>query len=355
MQTHEKKRAGLAYLDLFSGIGGFRVAIDQAAENADIKSHCLGYSEIDRYALTTYHANFDTDGEMDLGDIARLGSESDIRRRLPSFDILFAGFPCQPFSLMGLKKGFEDTRGTLFFHIAKILAVKKPSFFILENVRGLQTHDNGKTLRRIMSILSDELGYATEYRLMNSLDFGVPQVRRRLYILGSRNKTVLSELRLKDISWRKQPIYRTAWHLLEKETDEKYYLSKKILKTILAHGSGKYYSRSEINRLIARPLTASMHKMHRANQDNYYSDDFIQGVFKNGVVLNGTTTKKGVRRITPLEAFRLQGFDDSFPKNARTNGVSDTQLYKQAGNAITVNVAQSILGALFQNTRFLYG
>src|SRR3989338_9976545 len=87
MQTHEKKRAGLAYLDLFSGIGGFRVAIDQAAENADIKSHCLGYSEIDRYALTTYHANFDTDGEMDLGDIARLGSESDIRRRLPSFDI----------------------------------------------------------------------------------------------------------------------------------------------------------------------------------------------------------------------------------------------------------------------------
>lgn len=354
MGIHKKNVAELTYLDLFSGVGGFRLAMNRASKNIGIKSRCLGHSEIDKYALITYRSNFDTNEETDIGDITKLSSETEIKKCLPNFDILFAGFPCQPFSLMGLKKGFEDTRGTLFFHIAEILAVKKPPFFILENVRGLQTHDGGKTLQRIISILSDELKYSIEVKLMNSSDFGVPQVRRRLYIIGSKNKAVLSELDLKEVFWRRKPKYKTTWHLLEKETNEKYYLSERILKTILAHGSGKYYAKSEINRLVARPLTASMHKMHRANQDNYYSNDFIHGIFKDGVVSNVSTRKRKVRKITPLEAFRLQGFDDSFVQNAKANGVSDTQLYRQAGNAITVNVAQSILETLLRNTQFLY-
>lgn len=356
MKIYKKSRGELTYLDLFSGIGGFRLAMDRVSRDINIKSRCLGHSEIDKYALTTYRNNFDTTNEIDIGDITSLGSEAEIKKILPNFDILFAGFPCQPFSLMGLKKGFEDTRGTLFFHIAKILAVKNPSFFILENVRGLQTHDNGKTLQRIISVLSKELNYSVEVKLMNSVDFGVPQIRRRLYILGSKNKTTLSELGLKDISWGRKPKYQSTWHLLEKEVDDKYYLSERILQTILAHGSGNYYSKSEINRLIARPLTASMHKMHRANQDNYYSNDFIRGVFKNGTVSSfpRAKEKKSVRKITPLEAFRLQGFDDCFVEHAKQGGVSDTQLYRQAGNAITVNVAQSILENLFRKTRFLY-
>ncbi|MBI2572225.1 DNA (cytosine-5-)-methyltransferase [Candidatus Woesearchaeota archaeon] len=353
MQIRKNDGAELTYLDLFSGIGGFRLAMSRASKSIGIKSRCVGYSEIDKYALTTYRSNFDTDDEIDIGDVTRLNSVAEIRKSLPNFDILFAGFPCQPFSLMGMKKGFEDTRGTLFFHIAEILAIKKPPFFILENVRGLQTHDGGKTLQRIISVLSNELGYMTEVKIMNSVNFGVPQIRRRLYILGSKNKKVLTELDLNSISWKRKPKYQTTWHLLEKKTDEKYYLSERILKTILAHGSGNYYSKSEINRLVARPLTASMHKMHRANQDNYYSDDFIQGVFKDGDVSKVSINKKGVRKITPLEAFRLQGFDDFFVKNAAANGVSDTQLYRQAGNAITVNVAQSVLENLFQNTGFL--
>jgi DNA (cytosine-5)-methyltransferase 1 len=355
MKDSKKHAVDLKYLDLFSGIGGFRLAMERASTNSNISSRCLGYSEIDKYALLTYRSNFNTTEEVDLGDITQFDSEPDIKNNIPSFDILFAGFPCQPFSLMGMKKGFEDTRGTLFFNIAKILAVKKPPFFILENVRGLKTHNDGKTLERILSILSNELGYSVEIKVMNSSDFGVPQVRRRLYILGSRNKTVLSELDLPNISWRKKPKYKTTWHLLEKETDDKYYLSEKLLKTILAHGSGKYYSKSEINQLIARPLTASMHKMHRANQDNYYSNDFIQGEFKDRDILNVPHKKREIRKITPTEAFRLQGFSDSFVKNAKANGVSDTQLYRQAGNAITVNVAQSILESLFQDTKFLRG
>lgn len=356
MISQKQSGGELTYIDLFSGIGGFRLAMERASKNMGIKSRCLGYSEIDKNALITYRSNFDTNNETDIGDITRLNSEAEIRKQLPNFDILFAGFPCQPFSLMGLQKGFEDTRGTLFFHIAEILAVKKPSFFILENVRGLQTHDGGKTLQRILSVLSQELNYSVEVKLMNSVNFGVPQVRRRLYILGSQKGNVLPDLGLKELTWKKKPKYKTTWHLLEKKVEEKYYLSDKLLKTILAHGSGNYYSKSEINRLIARPLTASMHKMHRANQDNYYSNDFIQGMFENGVVsISHAHKEKGnVRKITPLEAFRLQGFDDSFVKNARRNGVSDTQLYRQSGNAITVNVAQSILESLFQRTNFLY-
>lgn len=344
----------LTYIDLFSGIGGFRLAMDRASKENNIDSKCLAYSEIDKNALITYKHNFDTSSEIDIGDIMGLYSETEIKKRIPNFDILFAGFPCQPFSLMGLKRGFEDTRGTLFFYIANILSVKKPSFFILENVRGLQTHDNGKTLQRIISILSQELGYAIKTKLMNSVDFGVPQIRRRLYILGSKNKEVLSELVLEKIIWRKKRKYPTTWHLLEKEVEKKYYLSKQILRTILAHGSGNYYSKSEINRLIARPLTASMHKMHRANQDNYFSNDFIHGAFRNNKVFTSSNKRGGVRRITPFEAFRLQGFNDSFVRNAKKGGVSDTQLYRQSGNAITVNVAQSILETLFQKTSFCY-
>jgi DNA (cytosine-5)-methyltransferase 1 len=352
MKPHTTKKNSLKYLELFAGIGGFRSAIENASKHNGIQAECIGYSEIDANAIKTYKANFGVnESELEIGDINSLDSELKIKK-LPKFDVLLAGFPCQPFSLMGEKEGFADSRGTMFFQIAKILEIKKPEFFILENVRGLKTHDGGKTFERIMQILTEDLDYNVRPELFNSADFGVPQVRRRLYFIGVKNKKTFGQISHLDFSSKvKKNRFQTAWHLLEREVDEKYYLSEKLIKTILAHGSGNYYSKSEINRILARPLTASMHKMHRANQDNYYSDDFIHGEFDGEKVIPGTRSKKRIRKLTPLEAFRLQGFNDSFVVKAQKAGVSDTQLYKQAGNAITVNVAETILKTILKESQ----
>lgn len=344
----KKNKNAIKYLELFAGVGGFRTAIERAARRTGLKTECVGFSEIDKNAIKTYKANFgENKNEIEIGDITSLDSEDKIKN-LPNFDVLLAGFPCQPFSLMGEKGGFDDSRGTLFFHIANILAIKKPDFFILENVRGLKTHDNGKTFERIIQILTEDLGYNVRPELLNSLDFGVPQVRRRLFFIGVKNKKNFNNVAEPNfIKNPKRRKYNTVWHLLENKVDDKYYLSERLIKTILSNGSGNYWSKSEINRIFARPLTASMHKMHRANQDNYYSDDFIYGKFNEEKVVLAKNGKSRIRRITPLEAFRLQGFDDMFVKNAKVAGVSDTQLYKQAGNAITVNVAEEVLSSLF--------
>ena len=274
------KNSKIKYLELFAGIGGFRSAIERAAKSNSVRTECVGFSEIDPNAIRTYKANFNvTENEFEIGDIKSLDTDEKIKS-LPDLDILLAGFPCQPFSLMGEKRGFDDSRGTLFFHIANILATKKPEFFILENVRGLKTHDGGNTFNRITHILTKYLNYNIRPELLNSLDFGVPQIRRRLFIIGVRDKSVFRKITDIDFSKNiRENRLKTVWHLLEHNVDDKYYLSEKLTKTILAHGSGNYYSKSEINRIFARPLTASMHKMHRANQDNYYSDDFIYGKF----------------------------------------------------------------------------
>jgi len=349
------KKNTIKYLELFAGVGGFRTAIERAAKSTGALAECVGFSEIDSNAIKTYKANYDIkEKEIEIGDVTSLDSEAKIKK-LPNFDVLLAGFPCQPFSLMGEKGGFADSRGTLFFHIANILAIKKPEFFILENVRGLKTHDGGKTFERIMEILTKDLGYSVRPELLNSMDFGVPQVRRRLFFIGVKNKKTFKHINEIDFSKNvKKNRFKTVWHLLERNVDDKYYLSERLIKTILAHGSGNYYSKSEINRIVARPLTASMHKMHRANQDNYYSDDFINGEFDGEKVLLAKKDKKRIRKITPLEAFRLQGFDDFFVKNARKVGVSDTQLFRQAGNAITVNVAENILKSILEFAQSSY-
>ncbi len=346
------KKREIKYLELFAGVGGFRLALEKASFSLGLKTKCIGFSEIDLNAIKTYKANFQTtEKELEIGDINSLNSINSIQK-IPKFDILLAGFPCQSFSLMGKKGGLEDSRGTLFFQIAKILSIKKPEFFILENVRGLKTHDNGQTFKKILEILKDNLDYNVRVEMLNSSDFGVPQTRRRLYFIGVKNKKNFKKIN--EIDFHKEKInygFKTTWHLLEKNVDSKYYLSEKLKKTILAHGSGKYWSKSEINRKIASPLTASMHKMHRANQDNYFSDDFIYGKFnkKNDFINNEKKDKGRIRRITPLEAFRLQGFDDAFVENAKNIGVSDTQLYRQAGNAITINVVETILRSILKN------
>ena len=273
---------------LFSGCGGLDLGFVKAGYEI------IWANDFDKYAVQTYRENFgDHIVHKDLNEVD-LDS-------IPRHDILIGGFPCQPFSMMGDEKGFEDARGTLFFRIAEIISNQaarghKPKVVVLENVRTLKTHDGGRTFATIKRILSEGLGYKVFHGLLNTADYGVPQIRNRMYIVCFDDHRAAFEFP------DKRPLASTLQDLLEVGVDEKYFLSDKILKTVLAHGGGNYKAKSEIDLKIARPLTATMHKMHRACQDNY------------------VTQLGRVRRLTPRECARLQGFPDSF-----VIPVSDTQ------------------------------
>lgn len=292
-------------LSLFSGCGG----LDKGFQNAGYD--IVWANDFDKYAVQTYKENF--------GDHIVLGDINDIPlEELPDFDVLIGGFPCQPFSMMGEKRGFEDARGTLFFRIAEIIKYKidkneKPKVVVLENVRTLRTHDKGRTFKTILSILEKDLGYKIFTDVLNTADYGIPQTRNRTYIVCFANENA------EFLFPEKQELDLTLQDLLEHNVDQKYFLSDRILPTILSNGTGGYKAKSEIDLEIARPLCATMAKMHRACQDNY-------------VTQNGR-----VRRLTPRECARLQGFDDDF-----VIPVSDSQAYKQFGNAVTINVSQAV-------------
>lgn len=296
-------------LSLFSGCGG----LDQGFVNEGYE--VVWANDFDKYAVETYKANFGD--HIVLGDINQIAIES-----LPDFDMLIGGFPCQPFSMMGEERGFEDARGTLFFRIAEIVKYKieqnkKPKVLVLENVRSLKTHNKGQTFKTILSILEKDLGYKVFHTVLNSADYGVPQTRNRTYIVCFANEEV--DFKFPD----KKELKITLQDLLEHDVDKKYFLSDKILPTILSDGTGGYKAKSEIDLKVARPLCATMAKMHRACQDNY------------------VTQNKRVRRLTPRECARLQGFKDDF-----IIPVSDSQAYKQFGNAVTVNVSQAVAQAI---------
>ena len=299
----------LKILSLFSGCGG----LDQGFVNEGYE--VVWANDFDKYAVETYKANFGD--HIVLGDINQIAIES-----LPDFDMLIGGFPCQPFSMMGEERGFEDARGTLFFRIAEIVKYKieqnkKPKVLVLENVRSLKTHNKGQTFKTILSILEKDLGYKVFHTVLNSADYGVPQTRNRTYIVCFANEKV--DFKFPD----KKELKLTLQDLLENDVDKKYFLSDKILPTILSDGTGGYKAKSEIDLKVARPLCATMAKMHRACQDNY------------------VTQNKRVRRLTPRECARLQGFKDDF-----IIPVSDSQAYKQFGNAVTVNVSQAVAQAI---------
>lgn len=292
-------------VSLFSGLGG----LDKGF--MDTGYDVIWANDFDKFAVQTYKANFGD--HIVLGDINEIPLED-----IPDCDVLIGGFPCQPFSMMGLQKGFEDTRGTLFFRIAEIIndkiqKGKKPKVIILENVRSLTTHRNGETYKEIYRVLHNVLGYHVFREILNSADFGVPQTRNRTYIVCFADESINYEFP------KPQKLHKTLQELLEHDVESKYYLSDRILPTILSNGTGGYQAKSEIDLKIARPLCATMAKMHRACQDNY-------------VTQNGR-----IRRLTPRECARLQGFEDSF-----VIPVSDCQAYKQFGNAVTVNVSKAV-------------
>ncbi len=313
-------------VSLFSGIGGLDKGFSDAGYNI------VWANDFDKYAVQTYEANYGQ-GLMHPGDINEYVENA---AQIPAHHVLIGGFPCQPFSIMGEQRGFEDaTRGTLFFSIAKLIDFNvrrnvAPKAIVLENVRRLLTHDSGKTYSVIKNTL-EELGYEVYKDVLNSADYGVPQVRNRLFIVCIRKDIVDNnpqhQFRFPD----KQRLIMNIHDILEHDVDEKYYLSEKVKPTILSNGTGGYVAKSEINRPVARPLCATMAKMHRACQDNYYSDDFIYG----------EGNPDNIRKLTPRECARLQGFDDDFKIV-----VSDAQAYKQFGNAVTVNVANAVANEL---------
>ena len=303
----------MKYLSLFTGIGGFELGIQQAydmdnrgtpspstlekrrdmsvSNNSDGTGRgsnpvCIGYSEIDKYATSIYQRHFPD--HTNYGDITRIDADA-----LPDFDFLCGGFPCQAFSIAGKRKGFDDTRGTLFFDIARILRAKQPRLFLLENVKGLLSHDNGKTFSTIIATLN-ELGYDIQWQVLNSKNHGVPQNRERVFIVGHLRGTP-----------RPQVFPFTG-------------ISGKDLEQINSGASQGYRVYSENG---VAPTQASQ---------------------AGGVgAKTGLIGVPQIRRLTPMECERLQGFPDGW-----TEGVSDTQRYKTLGNAVTVNTIQDIVSRL---------
>lgn len=294
----------LKFIDLFCGIGGFRVAMDEACRENNLISECVFSSDIDKYCQGSYQINF---GQRPSGDITQVDPKS-----IPGHDLLYGGFPCQPFSIIGQMKGFDDTRGTLFFHIANILKEKRPTAFILENVKQLVGHNGGQTLKVIIKTLID-LGYHVQYAVLNALDYGLPQKRERVIIVGHRDPILFSF---------PSPIrpFRPLCEILEKKIDQKHFASDYIRK-----------KRKETHKSAYK--LSIWHENKAGNICSYpYSCALRAGASYNYLLVNGE------RRLTPREMFRLQGFPDTY-----TIIDNDTQARKQAGNAIPVNLIKAVI------------
>lgn len=297
------------FIDLFAGIGGIRIPFDQRG------GQCVFTSEWDKFAAQTYKENHG--GEVH-GDITKVPVEE-----IPPFDLLLAGFPCQPFSNAGLKKGFEDTRGTLFFNIAEIIAHHKPKAIFLENVKGLLSHDKGRTFKEILRVLEDELGYTVTYRVHNARDYGVPQNRERIFIIGLRDG--------ENFEFADNPKKATTLGSILEQTSEvdlKYTLSDTLW--------GSHQRRKQQHIEKGNGFGYSMF-----NQDSPYTSTISARYYKDGSEILIEQKGKNPRKLTPREAARLQGFPDNF-----VIPVSDTQAYKQFGNSVAVPAIESVANVL---------
>lgn len=312
-------------IDLFAGIGGIRLGFEQAFGN-DIKT--VFVSEWDKKAVETYKANFDD--KIDIaGDITEV-NENDI----PEHDILLAGFPCQAFSLAGHKKGFEDARGTLFFDVARIIKRHNPKVVFCENVKNLVNHDRGRTFKVIKEIL-EELGYVVFYKVLNSKNFGVPQNRERIYIVAFQKdiapKTFEFPGKTDDTKVIKDIVE-------EHEVSPKYYLSTAYLESLKKHkerhaskGNGFGYEIRSTDSVAGAIVCGGMGRERNLIIDNRLTN-FIPVTH-----IKGEINREFVRKMTPREWARLQGFPNDFKFV-----VSDTHLYKQFGNSVTVPVIRAI-------------
>ena len=323
----------MKYLSLFSGIGGFELGIDYANQTTQEtsqqardsfskrellstgyrlgskKATCIGYSEIDKYAIQIYEKHFN---HKNYGDITNIKA-----KELPDFELLTGGFPCQSFSIAGKRRGFNDTRGTLFFDIARVAREKQPRLLLLENVKGLLSHDKGRTFYTIILTL-DELGYDLEWQVLNSKNFGVPQNRERVFIIGH----------LRGTSRPKVFPFGEDGQFHKKQNGNK--RDKQLHGMEISEAlDSSYWKGADGKRtmIVSRP-----HGFNKGGEREI--PNVRESSIHNELV-------GGIRRLTPTECERLQGFPDGW-----TEGVSDTQRYKTLGNAVTVNVIKDIMEKL---------
>ena len=338
---NENKNPKFRFIDLFAGIGGIRLPFQQ------LGGECVFSSEWDKFAQRTYAANY---GEVPSGDITQI-----IASDIPDHDILMGGFPCQSFSQAGLKKGFEDTRGTMFFEIQRILGEKRPKVFLLENVKQLKGHDKGRTLQTILNILTGEsdlplddvpmsddarealgkkLNYWVDYKVLRAADFGIPQNRERIFIVGFDRDYFGENIDFNKIFKWPEPTNQPTkvGDILESQDildalEDKYTISDKLwaghLRRKAEHGiKGNCFGYSLFNRESSYTNTISA---------RYYKDG-------SEVLIDQSHLGKNPRKLTPRECARLQGFPDDFIVDA----VSQGQIYKQFGNSVCVKVIQAV-------------
>ena len=409
----------IKFFDIFAGIGGFRSGLERAGG-----FECVGYCEVDKYAKQAYEALYDTSKEVYYDDARTIDPET-----MPDFDLICGGFPCQSFSIAGKRRGFDDTRGTLFFEIARIAAAKRPKYLLLENVPGLLSHDKGRTFAAILGTL-DELGYDVTWQVLNSADFGVAQARKRVFIIGflrtecagrvlsfteSNPKALIQripgregcrvyspeglsitltgnaggfggksglyeilglpiksltksgyqiavpgdsiDLAYADMNSRRGRVGHDIAHTVTPSATQGFYSMKcidmnpdpeitNLARCITARqdgGIGHHRGEKSAALLIDKavpvmtPTKGKVRAQGRRFKDPDDSAFTITVTDCNGVVYNGL-----IRKLMPLECWRLQGFTDEQFYKAQAAGISNAQLYKQAGNAVTVNVIEAL-------------
>ncbi len=301
------------FIDLFAGIGGMRIPFDE------LGGDCVMTSEIDKHAASTYRDNFPDKNHHFAGDITQVSIED-----IPDHDLLLGGFPCQPFSHAGHKKGFEDTRGTLFFDVARILGAKRPAAFLLENVRGLTWHDSGNTFNRIVEIASEH--YHVSFKVLDAKDFGLPQTRKRVYLVGlDRSKfDVAFNFDSLDSPLESQTVGR----ILESDVEDSFTLSDRLW----AGHQARKRKHVELGNGFGYRMV---------NQDSLYTPTLSARYFKDGSEILIEQQGRNPRKLTPREGARLQGFPESFVLNS-----SKMQAFRQLGNAVPVAVVRAIANKL---------
>ncbi len=345
------EKGEFTFIDLFAGIGGIRLPFQNEG------GKCVFTSEWDKFAQKTYLANY---GDMPHGDITKIPS-----KQIPNHDVLLGGFPCQAFSQAGLKQGFNDTRGTLFFDIQRILVEKRPKAFLLENVKQLRGHDKGRTLNTILSILtgcnanidvedlsindeakmalSEKLNYHVEYKVLRAADFGIPQNRERIYIVGFDKDYFGSDVKFSDFfEWPEPTCQPTrVGDILEDINtydEDKFTISDKLW-------SG-HQKRKEEHKQKGNGFGYSLF-----DEESEYTNTISARYYKDGseILIDQTSLNKNPRKLTPRECARLQGFPEEFIVDA----VSQGQIYKQFGNSVCMTVVKELAKNLVKAIRKL--
>ena len=318
----------MKFLELCAGIGGFR----QALEN--LGCECVGYSEIDKHAIKLYSAWYND--ERNFGDITKIEAE-----KLPDFELLVGGFPCQAFSVAGKRGGFNDTRGTIFFDFARIMKAKKPKFAIFENVKGLLNHDGGKTYETMLRTL-DELGYNAQWGILNTKFHGLPQNRERVYIVANLRERSSTKILFERGNDSADKVERTENGIIGQ-----FYNRKGKTHQDLGVISSEGHSPALLATTHKNPRIVKIGDIDGLNTQYsrvYDSKGVSTTINAQGGGLGAKTglynAGDKVRRLTPKECFRLQGFKDEMVELGYKLGISDTQLYKMAGNAVSVSVVE---------------